>query len=40
MFFDLTGAAFSRFAVGEGAMMVVTPIIIASLVTISWALRA
>ena len=39
MLFDLTGAAFSRFASGDGARMIAIPIVIACLVAISWALR-
>lgn len=39
MMFDLTGAAFSRSASGDGVMMVIVPIAIASLVLVSWALR-
>ncbi|HWK07033.1 MAG TPA: DoxX family protein [Puia sp.] len=39
MIFDLTGAAFSRSALGDSVIMVIVPIAIASLVVISWALR-
>jgi len=39
MIFDLTGAAFSRLALGDNVMMIVIPIVIASLVIISWAYR-
>jgi hypothetical protein len=39
MMFDLTGAAFSRLASSDGAIMVIVPLAIAGLVIISWALR-
>lgn len=39
MMFDLTGAAFSRSASGDGVRMVIVPVVIAGLVVISWALR-
>ena len=39
MMFDLTGAAISRAAVGDGAAGVIPPLIIASLVVASWGLR-
>jgi len=39
MIFDLTGAAFSRSASGDGVMMVIVPVAITSVVVISWALR-
>lgn len=39
MIFDLTGAAFSRAASGDGVMMVFVPVAIAGVVMISWALR-
>ena len=39
MIFDLTGAAVSRAASGDGAGMVIAPLAIAGLVVASWALR-
>ena len=39
MMFDLTGAVFSRSASGDGVVMIIIPILIASFVVISWALR-
>jgi len=39
MIFDLTGAAFARASLGDGAMMVSIPLAIASLVLMSWSLR-
>jgi uncharacterized membrane protein YphA (DoxX/SURF4 family) len=39
MIFDLTGAAVSRAASGDGASMVIAPLAIAGLVVASWALR-
>lgn len=39
MMFDLTGAAFSRSASGDGVIMVFVPVVIAGLVVTSWALR-
>lgn len=39
MIFDLTGAAASRVAAGDGAGKVITPLLIAAVVVISWALR-
>jgi hypothetical protein len=39
MIFDLTGAAISRGIVGDGASGVAPPLVIASLVAASWALR-
>ena len=39
MMFDLTGAAISRAVAGDGAAGVAPPLIIASLVVASWALR-
>ena len=39
MIFDLTGAAASRAAVGDGTSMVLAPLFIAVLVVVSWALR-
>jgi uncharacterized membrane protein YphA (DoxX/SURF4 family) len=40
MMFDLTGAAVSRAVSGDGAEMVIVPLVIAGLVTSSWALRS
>jgi len=39
MIFDLTGAAFSRLALGDSVITVAVPVAIAGLVIISWALR-
>jgi len=39
MIFDLTGAAASRAAMGDGALMVIVPLLIACVVLTSWALR-
>jgi hypothetical protein len=39
MMFDLTGAAFSRFALGDHAIMTTVPLVIALLAATSWALR-
>ena len=39
MVFDLTGAAMSRAAAGDGATMVVVPLMIAGVVVASWSLR-
>jgi hypothetical protein len=39
MMFDLTGAAFSRFASGDSRITAIVPIAIAILVITSWALR-
>jgi len=39
MIFDLTGAAASRAAIGEGAGAVLTPIVVAMIVVASWASR-
>lgn len=39
MIFDLTGAAASRAATGDGAVMVIIPLLIAGVVIASWALR-
>lgn len=39
MMFDLTGAAISRGVAGDGAAGVIPPLILASLVVASWALR-
>jgi uncharacterized membrane protein YphA (DoxX/SURF4 family) len=39
MIFDLTGAATSRAAAGDGAVMVIVPLMIAGVVLVSWALR-
>jgi hypothetical protein len=39
MIFDLTGAAASRVASGDGAITVITPLLVAAVVVISWALR-
>lgn len=39
MIFDLTGAAASRAAAGDGAAMVVVPLMIAGVVLASWSLR-
>jgi uncharacterized membrane protein YphA (DoxX/SURF4 family) len=39
MIFDLTGATASRAAVGDGAAMVVVPLMIAGVVLASWSLR-
>jgi hypothetical protein len=39
MIFDLTGAAISRAVVGDGALGVIPPLVIAGLVIASWGLR-
>lgn len=39
MIFDLTGAAASRAAASDGAMMVVVPLVIGVVVAVSWATR-
>lgn len=39
MIFDLTGAASSRAVMGDGAAMVIVPLVIALIVLTSWALR-
>ncbi|HTQ04204.1 MAG TPA: DoxX family protein [Polyangiaceae bacterium] len=39
MIFDLTGAAASRAASGDGALTVLIPLLIAVAVTVSWATR-
>ena len=39
MIFDLTGAAASRAAMGDGATMVIVPLLIACVVLASWSLR-
>src|SRR5581483_12054528 len=39
MIFDLSGAACSRAALGDGAAMVVVPLAIACVVALSWATR-
>ncbi len=39
MIFDLTGAAASRAAVGDRALMIVMPLLIGSVAFISWSLR-
>ena len=39
MIFDLTGAAASRAAIGDGAGAVLTPIVVAMIVVASWASR-
>ncbi len=39
MMFDLTGAAVSRAAIGDGALMILVPLVIAAIVGTSWALR-
>jgi uncharacterized membrane protein YphA (DoxX/SURF4 family) len=39
MIFDLTGAAMSRAAVGDGATMVLVPLMISGVVLASWLLR-
>ena len=39
MFFDLTGAAYSRYASGDSGIMIFVPLGIAGLVAISWASR-
>ncbi len=39
MVFDLTGAALSRTVIGDGALMIVIPLVITALVGTSWALR-
>ncbi len=40
MTFDVTGAAISRAVVGDGVAGVLPPLLVASLVVASWALRA
>jgi hypothetical protein len=39
MVFDLTGAAISRAVIGDGALMILVPLVIAAIVGTSWALR-
>jgi hypothetical protein len=39
MVFDLTGAAISRAASGDGTLMILVPLVIAAIVATSWALR-
>ncbi len=39
MIFDLSGAAASRAAVGDGALMIVVPLLIGSVALVSWSLR-
>ncbi len=39
MIFDLTGAAFSRFAIGDPFVQVIVPLCIATLVTVNYMLR-
>lgn len=39
MMFDLTGAAASRAALGDGTVMIVAPLVVACFVVASWALR-
>lgn len=39
MFFDLTGAAISHAAAGDGVSAVLTPLVLSALVATSWALR-
>jgi uncharacterized membrane protein YphA (DoxX/SURF4 family) len=39
MIFDLTGAAASRWASGDGAVLITVPLCIAAVVVASWALR-
>jgi hypothetical protein len=39
MAFDLTGAAFSHAASGDGAGKVITPLVVLGIVAASWALR-
>ena len=39
MMFDLTGAAFSRFATGDAVPMILIPLLMACLVSTSWVLR-
>lgn len=39
MIFDLTGAAFSRFAIGDHILTIIIPLLIACLVVTSWLLR-
>jgi uncharacterized membrane protein YphA (DoxX/SURF4 family) len=39
MLFDLTGAAASRAVMGDGATMVIVPLVIAGVVLTSWSLR-
>jgi hypothetical protein len=39
MIFDATSAAASRAAVGDGALAVIVPLVVAGLVVASWALR-
>lgn len=40
MIFDLTGAAFSRFASGDTNLTIIIPLLIACLVIASWLLRS
>jgi hypothetical protein len=39
MIFDLTGAAVSRAAVGDRALMIVVPLLIGAIALLSWSLR-
>jgi hypothetical protein len=39
MVFDLTGAAISRAVIGDGALMILVPLMITAVVGTSWALR-
>lgn len=39
MFFDLTGAAVSRASVGDGAPMILIPLLIGLVALVSWSLR-
>jgi hypothetical protein len=39
MFFSMTGAAVSHFAIGDGAVLLVAPIVFTGLTVAFWALR-
>jgi uncharacterized membrane protein YphA (DoxX/SURF4 family) len=39
MIFDLTGASFSRYSMGDGILMIVVPLSIAAVTAVSWRLR-
>jgi hypothetical protein len=40
MIFDTTGAAISRAVVGDNAVKIVAPLVVASIVILSWKLRS
>jgi uncharacterized membrane protein YphA (DoxX/SURF4 family) len=39
MIFDLTGASFSRYSMGDGILMIIVPLSIAVVTAVSWRLR-